>query len=72
MTCIGKVSQGKVLLPSDVHLPDGTCVRVDTIESEAARAGSVGKFSDFIGIADDLPPDLASNLDHYLHGHPRE
>jgi len=31
MTCIGKVSQGKVLLPPDVHLPDGISVRVDTI-----------------------------------------
>ena len=26
---------------------------------------------DFDGIANDLPTDLAANLDHYVHGHPR-
>jgi hypothetical protein len=25
----------------------------------------------FAGMADDLPSDLAANLDHYLHGHPK-
>ncbi len=25
----------------------------------------------FAGIADDLPSDLARNLDHYVHGHPK-
>ena len=72
MTCIGKISEGKVLLRPDVHLPEGTAVRVDTIEPEAACGNSAGKFSDFIGMADDLPHDLAENLDHYLHGHPKK
>jgi hypothetical protein len=26
---------------------------------------------DFDGIAGDLPADLAANLDHCVHGHPR-
>ena len=72
MTCIGKVSNGKVLLPANVHLPDGTTVRVDTVEPETSRPTSSAKFSEFIGIADDLPADLAENLDHYLHGHPKK
>ncbi len=73
MTCIGKVSKGKVVLPDGVNLPDGTTVRVDTIEPEAASrpVSNVG-FSEFIGMADDLPSDLAENLDHYLHGHPKK
>lgn len=25
----------------------------------------------FAGMADDLPSDLARNLDHYVHGHPK-
>jgi pimeloyl-ACP methyl ester carboxylesterase len=67
MTCIGKVSKGKVVLP------DGTAVRVDTIEVESAsRPALNSKFSQFIGMADDLPSDLAENLDHYLHGHPKK
>ena len=71
MTCIGKVSKGKVVLPDGVNLPDGTTVRVDTVEPESSRASSNAKFSEFIGMADDLPSDLAENLDHYLHGHPK-
>jgi hypothetical protein len=27
--------------------------------------------SDFNGMADDLPSDLAANLSHYVHGYPR-
>ena len=73
MTCIGKVSKGKVVLPDGVNLPDGTAVRVDTIEVESAsRPALNAKFSQFIGMADDLPSDLAENLDHYLHGHPKK
>jgi hypothetical protein len=73
MTCIGKVSKGKVVLPDGVNLPDGTAVRVDTIEVESAsRPALNSKFSQFIGMADDLPSDLAENLDHYLHGHPKK
>jgi hypothetical protein len=26
---------------------------------------------DFDGMANDLPADLANNLDHYVHGHAR-
>jgi len=67
MTCIGKVSKGKVVLP------DGTAVRVDTIHVESASRPALDpKFSQFIGMADDLPSDLAENLDHYLHGHPKK
>jgi hypothetical protein len=28
-------------------------------------------FQEFDGMADDLPADLAANLDHYVHGHSR-
>jgi hypothetical protein len=27
------------------------------------------ELKDFDGMADDLPADLAANLDHYIHGH---
>jgi hypothetical protein len=29
------------------------------------------ELKEFDGMADDLPADLAANLDHYIHGHPR-
>jgi len=61
------------VLPDGVNLADGTTVRVDTVEAEAAsRSASNAKFLEFIGMADDLPSDLAENLDHYLHGHSKK
>jgi hypothetical protein len=27
---------------------------------------------EFDGMAEDMPADLATNLDHYVHGHPRQ
>lgn len=37
--------------------------------SDALRRGlSAERYAEFIGIADDLPPDFAINHDHYLHG----
>ena len=29
------------------------------------------RYSRYIGAADDLPRDLAENLDHYVHAHPK-
>ena len=72
MTCIGKVSNGKVSLPEGVNLPDGTEVEVHLREASPAASTFADRFKDFMGIATDLPPDLAENLDHYLHGHPKK
>jgi hypothetical protein len=72
MTCIGKVSNGKVALPEGVDLPDGTEVEMHIPESVAGNAPFAARFKDFIGMAADLPADLAENLDHYLHGHPKK
>jgi len=30
------------------------------------------RYTDYIGIASDLPADLAANLDHYIHGHEKK
>jgi hypothetical protein len=72
MSYTGKVQNGVVVLPPEAHLPEGTEVEVRF--SEAAPNGSTfaERFKEFIGIADDLPPDLARNLDHYVHGHPKK
>jgi hypothetical protein len=72
MTCIGKVFDGKVALPEGVVLPDGTNVEMHVIEGPTAPISFADRFKDFIGMAADLPPDLAENLDHYLHGHPKK
>jgi hypothetical protein len=72
MTCIGKVINGKVALPAGIDLPDGTEVEIHLDESVPGRAPFAARFKDFIGMAGDLPSDLAQNLDHYVHGLPRK
>ena len=72
MSFKGTVKNGVVVLESGVSLPDGTSVRV---EAEATPAGksreldpiwSIGELAVPTGI-----PDLATNIDHYLYGHPK-
>ncbi len=72
MTCVGKVEKGTVVLPPEVKLPDGTEVVVSIPESTAGGPTFAERYKAFIGMADDLPEDLALNLDHYLHGHPKK
>ena len=72
MICIGKVSKGTVALPKGIDLPDGTEIEMHIPESGPALASFAERFQNFIGMAEDLPADLAENLDHYLHGHPKK
>ena len=70
MSVTGKVKNGMIELPPDVHWPSGTVVRVEPVEEEAPALLELLK--DFDGMAEDLPPDLASHLDHYVHGQRRQ
>ena len=70
MTCIGKISNGVIVLPPEIHLPEGMELEVKIPESKSPSFAE--RFKDFIGMADDLPSDLSENLDHYLHGHPKK
>jgi hypothetical protein len=65
-----KVEEGKIVLPPDVDWPDGTTVRVEPVEQSQQSVWDVLKKYD--GIADDLPEDLAANIDHYVHGRPKK
>jgi hypothetical protein len=44
-------------------------VRIEPVEEPTPTLWETLK--DFDGMAGDLPADLAANLDHYVHGHPR-
>lgn len=57
-------------MPPDVDWPDGMTVRVIPEEEEIPTLYEMLKKWD--GIATDLPPDLAANIDHYVHGHPKK
>ncbi len=65
-----KYEEGHVVLPPDVDWPNGITVRVIPEEDEIPTLYEMLKKYD--GIATDLPQDLAANIDHYVHGHPKK
>jgi len=74
MSITATVENDTIHLPEGFHIPDGTQVVIETIERAGApKDDSLARcLLTFAGVADDLPSDLASNLDHYVHGHPRQ
>lgn len=67
MTCIVKVENGAIRLPPGIHLPDGAEVQL-TVPDAPANGSFADRYAAYIGVATDLPADLAQNLDHYVHG----
>ena len=69
MSITAVVEKNTIKLPEGTHLPDGTAVRIEPIEADVPNLAE--RYVALIGIADDLPGDLAKNLDHYIHGQPK-
>lgn len=79
MTYQGKVQGGVIVLTGGLSLPDGTEVTVVPRQTEplAEPCEQVDSWERMAALARwaetqpcDLPEDLASNHDHYLHGLP--
>ena len=72
MSYKGTVKNGVVVLEPGAKLPDGTMVRVEESpaivksEGELDPIWKIGELAVPTGI-----PDLATNIDHYLYGHPK-
>jgi hypothetical protein len=64
MTITATVQNGVVRLPEGAHLPNGTRVVVDIIERRGAvsAVSLADSLSKFVGVADDLPSDLAHRM----------
>jgi hypothetical protein len=69
MSITATVEAGRIVLPDGVPWPSGTVVRIEPVAEQPPTLWETLK--DFDGMATDLPADLASNLDHYVHGHGR-
>ncbi len=66
----GRIKNGVVTPDEPFPWPEGTEVIVDPVES--ARSKTLAeRFQGVIGSVTDLPPDMAKNHDHYLHGTPK-
>jgi hypothetical protein len=71
MPCHGRIENGKVAPDDPFPWPDGTRVVVDVAEPEGKRS-LADVLRPVIGKAFDLPPDMAENHDHYIHGTPKK
>ena len=70
MSITAVVEDGSNRLPKDLSSASGTIVRIEPVEEQLPALSEMLK--QFDGMADDLPADLAENLDHYIHGHRRK
>ena len=61
-----KVENGVIRLPPGLNLPDGAEVCLTVPDAPDPRPFGE-RYADYIGMADDLPADLAKNIDLYLH-----
>ena len=68
MSFVSKVTNGTIVIPSGIKIPEGTPVRVEPLPEEtlAKRLRSV------IGSVEGLPLDFAEQHDHYIHGTPKK
>jgi hypothetical protein len=67
MTCTVKVANGAIPLPPGVKLPDSAEVQLTIPDSPSAQTFAE-RYASFIGATE----DLAANIDHYVHGHPKK
>ena len=66
----GYVKGGVVVLDPKVELPEGIEVRVEPLPPPSGKT-LAERLGDLIGSVPDLPPDMAEQHDHYLHGAPK-
>jgi hypothetical protein len=75
MTYKGTVKHGVIVLEGGVELQDGTKVRVEPVAAPKSNGGKIPtlaeRLKNVIGKAEGLPPDMAENHDHYIHGTPK-
>jgi hypothetical protein len=64
----GRIERGVIIMEDDPALPEGTVVLFEPAAQESVPAPWGEVFADFVGKAEDLPPDMAQNHDHYIHG----
>lgn len=66
----GQVRNGKVILKEGAALQEGTVVEVHPMAGMEELPTLAERSKDIIRKAADLPPDMAENHDHALHGRP--
>lgn len=71
MSYTGTVEGGVVKLPPEAAWPDGTCVRVEKVETHRGRNELTRRLQEIAAQLGGLPEDWAEQHDHYIHGTPK-
>jgi hypothetical protein len=73
MTFRGQVKGGVIVLDGEARLAEGAIVCVEVVTTgpavDAARSNDLERMADLA--VETGVPDLATNIDHYLYGHPK-
>jgi hypothetical protein len=72
MSVTGKVVNGLVVLPPGIKLPEGSVVKVETVESAASEDSLAATVERLAKPRPHLPPDYALNHGHYTRGEPKK
>lgn len=71
----GIVMNGVVVLGEGAKLAEGTEVHIEPVAQPEGAADEgptlLEQFGDIIGSVPELPPDMARQHDHHLHGAPK-
>jgi hypothetical protein len=66
----GTVQNGVIVVEGAEPLPDGTKVKI-LVESATRKPTLADRLLKHAGTVTDLPPDMAEQHDHYIHGTPK-
>jgi hypothetical protein len=66
----GRVKNGSIVLDPGVDLPDGAEVRIELTSDKPHKARDPLLRMADLAVETGIP-DLATNIDHYLYGHPK-
>ena len=69
MSVTGKIRNGVVELPPDVHFEEGQHVEIRPAPLAPEEAFVLCETAPALATARNLPDDLAVNLDYYIHSH---
>lgn len=72
MTYRGQVKGGEIILEPGVELPEGAVVRIELELTETERGDQDPLFEMATLAVETGARDLATNIDHYLYGHPKQ
>jgi hypothetical protein len=71
MALQGTLNSGIIVLDQPAPWPDGTRVEIVAATAQGSKPTLSQRLLKHAGTVPDLPPDMAAQHDHYIHGAPK-